>query len=266
MSLPLGILIMPRPPLAGVVERCQRYEAMGVQSVWLCDHFVDQRFGPLFESWTLLAALAAATSRIRLGTAATCLPYRRPAVLAKSAATVDHISGGRLELGLGSGWWRPEFERFGYEFPPPAERARRFAETVATLQELFATLRPAPVQRPYPPFVLAAQGPKMLETVARHGDGWLASFGLSPAEIGDRNRLLDVRCAAHGRSPVAVRRISLWTPWVQEGNPWHSLASFAEFVATYRAAGVTEFILEEPRPDQAAAFQQIAQTAVEWTR
>lgn len=93
MSLPIGILIMPRPPLAGIVARCREYETMGFQSVWVCDHFADQQFEPLFESWTLLSALAATTSRVRLGVAATCLPYRQPAVLAKSAATVDHIAG-----------------------------------------------------------------------------------------------------------------------------------------------------------------------------
>lgn len=266
MSLPVGILIMPRPPLAGIVARCRQYEAMGFRSVWLCDHFVDQQFGPLFESWTLLAAVAASTSRIRLGVAATCLPYRQPAVLAKSAATVDHISAGRLELGLGSGWWRPEFERFGYEFPPPAERVRRFTETVATLQTHFAMFHPPPVQRPYPPFVLPAQGPRMLETVARYGDGWLASFGLTPAEISTRNRRLDARCAAHGRSPAALRRIFLWTPWVQAGNPWDSITSFDQFVTRYQEAGVAEIILEEPRPDQAAVFQQIAQNVIESTR
>lgn len=266
MSLPIGILIMPRPPLAGIIDRCRQYEAMGFHSVWLCDHFVDQQFGPLFESWTLLATLAAATSRIRLGVAATCLPYRQPAVLAKSAATVDHISEGRLELGLGSGWWQPEFECFGYEFPSPAERVRRFTASVATLQTQFAGFQPPPVQRPCPPFVLAAQGPKMLETVARYGDGWLASFGLSPAEISDRNRLLDSLCVSYGRSPAALRRIFLWTPWVQPGNPWDSLSSFEEFLTGYQAAGVSEIILEEPRPDQAVVFQQIAQVGVESMR
>ena len=260
MSLSLGILIMPRPPLTGIIERCRQYESLGFNSVWVCDHFVDQQFGPLYESWTLLTALAAATSRIRLGVAATCLPYRHPAILVKSAATVDHVSGGRLELGLGSGWWRPEFDRFGYEFPSPAERVRRFRETVATLPELFAELRPPPVQRPYPPLVLAAQGPKMLETVAAYGDGWLASFGLSPAEISVRNRLLDDRCAAHGRPPADLRRILLWTPWVQEANPWASVDAFDAFVGGYQAAGVTEIILEEPAPAHTGALLPIAET------
>jgi alkanesulfonate monooxygenase SsuD/methylene tetrahydromethanopterin reductase-like flavin-dependent oxidoreductase (luciferase family) len=260
MLLSLGILIMPRPPLAGIIERCRRYESLGFESVWLCDHFVDQQYGPLYESWTLLAALAAATSRIRLGAAATCLPYRQPAVLVKSATTVDHISSGRLEMGMGSGWWRPEFDRFGYEFPSPAERVRRFTETVAALPKLFAELSPPPVQRPYPPLILAAQGPKMLETVAAHGDGWLASFGLSSAEISVRNHLLDDRCAADGRPPAALRRIFLWTPWVQEVNPWASVVAFQDFVGEYRAVGVTEIILEEPAPEQAGVFQQIAQT------
>lgn len=277
MPVQVGILIMPRPPLADLIRRCQRYEALGFQSVWLCDHFVDQQLGPLFESWTLLAALAATTSRVRLGIAATCVPFRHPAILAKSATTVDHISGGRVELGLGSGWWQPEFDRFGYDFLPASGRVRQFTATVATLKALFSensapiehpasevgpAMRPPPVQRPHPPFVLAAQGPRMLDTVARFGDAWLASFGLSAAAVKERNDLLDSRCTAYGRLPEQVRRIFLWAPWVQASDPWRSLASFIGFIDDYQAAGITEFIVDEPRPDQAATFREIVDRAL----
>ncbi|MDQ3411409.1 MAG: LLM class flavin-dependent oxidoreductase [Chloroflexota bacterium] len=278
MTLRIGILIMPRPPLASIIERCRQYEALGFDSVWLCDHFVDQALGPLFESWTLLAAIAASTSRSRLGIAATCVPFRHPALLAKAATTVDHISGGRLELGLGAGWWQPEFERFGYDFPPPDDRTTRFIEAVTALRLLFteqevtlrgsslaltnATMLPKPVQRPHPPLVLAAQGPRMLDTVARHGDAWLASFGLTWQEIRERNDRLDERCLAYGRAPARVRRIFLWAPWVQEIDPWSSAAAFADFISAYRAAGITEVILDEPRHDQRDQFATIVLTTL----
>ncbi|MDQ3692845.1 MAG: LLM class flavin-dependent oxidoreductase [Chloroflexota bacterium] len=278
MTLRIGILIMPRPPLAAIIERCRQYEALGFDSIWLCDHFVDQALGPLFESWTLLAAIAASTSRLRLGIAATCVPFRHPALLAKAATTVDQISGGRLELGLGAGWWQPEFERFGYDFPPPGDRTTRFIEAVTALRLLFteqevtfrgsslaltnATMLPKPVQRPHPPLVLAAQGPRMLDTVAHHGDAWLASFGLTWQEIGERNDRVDERCRAYGRSPAEVRRFFLWAPWVQAIDPWRSAAAFADFIGAYQAAGITEIILDEPRHDQRDVFATIVRTTL----
>lgn len=274
MSVRVGMLIMPRPPIGAIIRRCQDYEALGFDSVWLCDHFVDQALGPLFESWTLLAALAASTTRIRLGIAATCIPFRHPALLAKMATTVDHLAGGRLELGLGAGWWQPEFDRFGYRFLPPADRAARFTETVSGLKRLFgddevtvhdaswlltkAVMHPKPIQRPRPPLVLAAQGPRLLDTAARFGDAWLTSFGLSEDDIRWRNTLLDERCAAYGRSPAALRRIFLWAPRVQDADPWSSISAFTGFVRQYQAAGITELILDEPRADQRQVFDRIA--------
>ena len=275
-SLRFGMLTMQHPPWSALLDRWLAYEALGFDSIWVCDHFVGQQGEPLFEAWTLLAALAARTERVRLGVVVTCGTFRHPALLAKEAATVDHVSGGRLELGLGAGWWAAEHATYGIPFPPPAERVARFREGVAVLSCLLGTgeervdyagdllclraaaCRPAPVQRPRPPLALAAQGPRMLEVVARHADAWVGSFGLSPDEVAMRNLLLDERCATLGRDPRELRRIFVWAPWVQALDPWASPDAFRDFVGRYHAAGVTEFVFDEPRPEQRPILERIA--------
>ena len=270
------MLTMQYPPWAALLARWREYEALGFDGVWVCDHFVAQQGEPLFESWTLLAALAMATERVRLGTAVTCGTFRHPAVLAKEIATVDHLSGGRLEIGLGAGWWEVEHAAFDIPFPSPPERIERFRETVEVVDRLLraaddpvsydgrhhelraATCRPGPVQRPRPPLVLGAQGPRMLEVVAAHADAWMASFGLSPDEVATRNRRLDDLLVARERDPETVRRVFLWAPWVQDLDPWSSLDAFHDFVGRYRAAGVTDFVLDEPRPEQRTTFERVA--------
>jgi len=148
-------------------------ESLGYDAVWLEDHFQSWIGDPrrnTHECWTTLSAVAEATDRVRLGTLVTSQSYRHPALLAKMAATVDRVSDGRLELGLGGGWYEAEYDRFGYEFrEPPAERLRRLAETVEILQGLWtnetyshrgenldidledAFCEPHPVQDPHPP-------------------------------------------------------------------------------------------------------------------
>src|SRR5436305_4469426 len=120
------------------VARWQYFEKLGFDSVWDCDHYVQpsRPTGPYFEGWTLLAGLAARTERIRIGVLVSCNTFRHPALLAKEAATVDHISNGRLELGLGAGWYVPEHEMLGIPFPAPAELVGRFREAVEIVDSL----------------------------------------------------------------------------------------------------------------------------------
>lgn len=266
---------MQYPPWPVLLARWQAYEEMGFDSIWVCDHFVSangQR--ALFEAWTLLAALAAQTRRIRFGTAVTCMAFRHPAILAKEAITLDHISGGRVEIGLGAGWWAAEHAMYGFDFLSPPARVARFRETVEILDRLLrhevttyagktfqlrgAPSRPQPQQQPRPPLALAAQGPKMLDVVAAYADRWMVSFGLGVDEISERNALLDERCAALGRDPRQVRRIFLWAPWVQAADPWSSPAAFAGFVNRYRAAGITDFIFDEPQREQYPILERVA--------
>src|SRR5215831_16061226 len=176
------------------LDRWLLFERLGFDSAWDCDHYVQpsRPDGPYFEGWTLLAALAARTRRIRLGVLVSSNTFRHPALLAKEAVTVDHVSDGRLEVGIGAGWYVPEHTAFGLEFPPPAELVDRFREAVEIVDLLLrqeittyagrhyrlteAPSRPLPVQRPRPPFTLGAHGPRMLRIVAKHADTW-NSFG-----------------------------------------------------------------------------------------
>ncbi len=125
-------------PYATLVERWQYFESLGFDSLWDCDHYVQpsRPTGPYYEGWTLLAALAARTERVRVGVLVSSNTFRHPALLAKEAATVDHISGGRLDLGIGAGWYVPEHEMYGLDFPPPAERVARFRECVEIVDAL----------------------------------------------------------------------------------------------------------------------------------
>src|SRR5579862_8295999 len=164
------------------------------ESIWNWDHFyplTGDLTGPNFEGWTMLAAMAALTSRIRVGCQVTGMPYRHPAVLANMAATVDHISSGRLILGIGAAWNEMECTAYGIPLPPLKERFDRFDEGVEAIIALLtqpeatydgqyvqltnARCEPKPVQRPHPPITIGGNGRKRtLRTVARHAQQWNA--------------------------------------------------------------------------------------------
>src|SRR6266498_4001116 len=133
-----GIQTIPNRPYPDLVARWRDCEALGFDSIWLPDHFVPtfRPDLPLFEAWTLLAGLTTVTSRVRIGVLVSCNTFRHPALLAKQATTVDHVSGGRLELGLGAGWYVPEHEMLGIDFSGPAERVARFREAVEIVDRL----------------------------------------------------------------------------------------------------------------------------------
>lgn len=261
-------------PWETLVRHWQTFEALGFDSVWNCDHFQRPSLpdDPYLEGWTSLAALAASTSRVRIGTLVSSNTFRHPALLAKQAVTVDHVSNGRLELGLGTGWYEPEHERFGLPFPPPAELVGRFREAVTLIDRLFrddtttfegryygvtaAPFRPGSVQRPRPPLTLGAHGPRMLRIVAECADRW-NSFGTA-AEIRDRGEQLNEQCAAIGRDPgEIVRSLYGWT--LKLGvDPWESSGAFEEVVGRYRAVGIDEFLMEAPHEEQFGVMERVA--------
>src|SRR5919197_3048090 len=173
-ELRFGICTDQNLPFETLVERWQYFGRLGFDSVWDCDHFnqPSRPDGPYFESWTLVAALAARTERIRLGVLVSSNTFRHPALLAKQAVTVDHVSNGRLDLGLGAGWYEPEHRMFGLDFPGAGALVDGFHEAVAIIDGLLRTagdsfsyggrhyhldaahFSPGPVQRPRPPLVL----------------------------------------------------------------------------------------------------------------
>ncbi|AGB30616.1 F420-dependent oxidoreductase [Natrinema pellirubrum DSM 15624] len=196
-------------------------ERLGYDAVWLEDHFQSWIGDPrraTHECWTTLSAVAEATDEIRLGTLVTSQSYRHPALLAKMAAGVDQVSDGRLELGLGGGWYEAEYDRFGYEFrEPPAERLRRLAETVEILQGLWtnetyshegrhleidledAFCEPKPVQDPHPPIWIGGGGEQFtLRYAAELADGW--NYGtLEPDGFADKLDVLRDHCESEAR-------------------------------------------------------------------
>jgi alkanesulfonate monooxygenase SsuD/methylene tetrahydromethanopterin reductase-like flavin-dependent oxidoreductase (luciferase family) len=269
-----GIVTDQNLPWSELVERWQLFEALGFESAWDCDHLVQpsRPTGPYYEAWTLLAGLAVVTSRIRIGVLVSCNTFRHPSLLAKQAVTIDHLSNGRLDFGLGAGWYEPEHPMFGFDFPSPTERYERFREAVELTNLLLrndtssyegrfyqtqtALMRPRPIQQPRPPFVLAAHRSRMLRIVAEFADTW-NSFG-TVDEMRQRNQILDEHCVAIGRDPSTIVRSLYGWASMMPSDPWASTEAFRDMVGRYAEAGVNEFLIDQPRPDQQAALERVA--------
>ena len=188
-------------------EVALRAEELGYDSVWLNDHFFTSRLfhplppptAPFYESWVTLSALAALTRRVRIGTLCSNVSFRNPALLAKMAACLDVISGGRLELGLGAGWFEDEHTAYGFAFPDMARRAQQLTEAVDIIKRMWAEetvtfdgrwfrtenayCSPKPLQSPRPPITIGARGSRtMLRVAARCADRWNIQTPISPAQ------------------------------------------------------------------------------------
>lgn len=254
------------------------FEELGFDSIWFCDHMQrpSRPDDPCLEGWTTLAALAALTTRPRLGLLVNSNTFRNPTLVAKEALTVDQISGGRLEVGLGAGWFEPEHERFGFDFPATGELVSRFKEGVEIIdlalrndtisydgkyyQVKEAPFRPRPVQQPRPPLTLGAHGPRMLKIVAQYADRW-NSFG-TLEEMKERSAALDEACAEIGRDPAEIRRsLYGWTIPLKI-DPWSSVEAFRDVVGRYQEIGISEFLMEAPFEEQFDMTERIAAEVV----
>lgn len=202
------------------VEAC---DALGIHSVWFMDHLYPPMLPqvPAFEAWTTAAALAPVTERVRFGHLVLCNGFRHPALLAKMAITLDHASGGRLALGIGSGSYAPEFAEFGMAFPSERERAARLGEALEVIRRLFtepsvsfegtyyrlrdAPSLPRPLQRPHPPIHVGGAGERRtLPVAARYADVWnCPTYAL--AELPRKLDVLRAECARIGRDPASLR-------------------------------------------------------------
>jgi alkanesulfonate monooxygenase SsuD/methylene tetrahydromethanopterin reductase-like flavin-dependent oxidoreductase (luciferase family) len=215
--------------VAGYAERA---EALGFAQVWVSDHFwtdLARYGGPAgrqgtLECWTTLAGLAMRTSRVRLGSLVLAAGFRPPGLLAKMIATLDRLSGGRLDVGLGAGWNQDEFVESGLPWGGPRERVARLEETLQLLRALlddpetpttfegrFASARgarviPGPVQRPWPPLWVGGRGDRMLGVAARAADGWNWCWSATPEQYAGRLEVLARACAQAGRPVESVRR------------------------------------------------------------
>jgi len=256
-------------------DQWQWFEELGFDSLWLPDHFFPTagRDKPILEAWTTLAGLAMVTSRARIGVLVSSNTFRHPALLAKQAVTVDHQSEGRLELGIGAGWFVEEHEVFGIDFPETKTLVDRFAEAVALIDEYLrndqttfdgehyqlrgAYNRPAPVQQPRPPLVMGAHGPRMLKLVAKYADTW-NSF--APAdELHRRNDQLTGFCEAIGRDPATLKRSMFYgVRQSPEEDPWESVDAFTDYIGRYSEAGMREFLLQPPPRERFGMVERIA--------
>jgi F420-dependent oxidoreductase-like protein len=197
----------------------------GFDHCWNMDHFAslfDSGESDIFEAWTALAGMAALTTRVRIGCSVTGNTYRHPGVLAKMAVTVDHLSGGRLEFGIGSAWAENEHTMFGLPFATVRDRADWLEESLQIIRSLWteprttfagkhyqvtdAIAEPKPVQRPYPPIWIGGSGRKRtLRMAAEYADVWNAAGG-EPHEVAELCGVLDQHCADIGRDPAHIRR------------------------------------------------------------
>ena len=222
-------------PWGDLLELVRHLEATGWDGAWLSDHFMpneDDTTGPYAEAWVCLAALAASVPRIRLGVLVSGNTYRHPVVLAKMAAQVDIVSGGRLVLGLGAGWQENEHVAYGIPFYGVGERLRRLEEACRVIRGLFdaertsfhgryyrlrdAPLSPSPVQRPRPPLLIGGGGERVtLRIAARYADEW--NVRGTPEEFASKVRVLERHCAAVGRDPSEIRRSAYATFAVTAG-------------------------------------------------
>jgi len=244
------------------------------ESAWLFDHFYpifSDSTGPCLEGWTALAALAQATERIRVGVLVTGNVYRHPAVLANMAATVDIVSGGRLELGVGAGWNEEECGAYGIDLPPLRERFDRFDEALEVVTGLLsdtttdfagehyrlsgARCEPKPVQRPHPPICIGGSGEKRtLRSVARFAQHWNHPGG-SPEDIAQKLDVLRGHCADIGRDPSEI----LVSTHVRF-EPGADASAIADQVAALEAAGVQLGIVYLPTPHTPAALEPLAES------
>jgi F420-dependent oxidoreductase-like protein len=220
-------------PFSDLVATARHAEETGWDRVYLADHFMTNnaaRTG-IGECFTTLAALGALVPRLRVGSLVAGNTYRHPAVLANMAATIDHISGGRVVLGIGAGWQQNEHEAYGIELPPPGPRLRRFEEACAVLRSLLsqshttfdgeyyqlvdAPLEPRPIQDPIPLLIGGAGEKVMLKIVARYADEWNC-WG-TPETLRHKIQVLSQHCAAVGRDPTTIHK-SAQVLWVMEGE------------------------------------------------
>lgn len=287
-SLRFHVLLLPNVGWLELKRRVVRLEELGFEVAALADHFVDwtNPRAPWFESWTTLSALAEATRTIRLSTVVSQIPLRNPAMLARQVLTLDHVSQGRVELGLGTGLSiDPSYAMAGLPNWETGERVERFAEYVDLVGQLLAQevttysghyyrvegacMNPRPVQAPRPPILVAALAPRMLRLAARYADIWNSlsfrpGFAEQLSETRERSEAIDTACAAIGRDPATLRRS--YTMFDTEARHrggairyYESAGRFCDEVSRLVELGISDVGVYYPLdPAQLATFEAIA--------
>lgn len=269
----LGVVLIPTDPWPESVADARRIEALGYHHLWVYDHLTWRRYRdrPWHGIYPWLTGIATATERIRVGTMVSSPNIRHPVTLAKDAMTIDHISAGRLTIGLGAGGLGFDATAFGQDELSPGQRVARFAEFASVLDGLLrgeltnhegrwytvdeARMIPGCVQSPRVPLALAGRGPRGVRVAARLGDAWITNGGPledpSPSEhrgaIAAQVRLFERTCEEAGRDPATVGRIVMISGL--DGKPMDSIDNFDETVDYYRGLGFTDLVFHHPRSD-----------------
>lgn len=262
----IGTVMWPMQSWPEAGELWRRAEDLGFRHAWVYDHLAWRGTTPWYDAYTTLAAAAAVTSRIRIGTMVTSPNFRHPVPTAHAIKTIDHVSGGRVAIGIGSGGTHRTSDAgvLGGDAWTPGERASRFAEWTELLDRLltgpkttfegdYYTARdviaePGCVQRPRVPFVIAGDGPRGMRVAARHGTGWVTGGGAEGVEPYDavRSRLAALRaaCEEEGRGLDDLIFMTGFTdePWLESPD------AFADLAGRYAELGITEIVLHWPRP------------------
>jgi alkanesulfonate monooxygenase SsuD/methylene tetrahydromethanopterin reductase-like flavin-dependent oxidoreductase (luciferase family) len=290
-EMKFGIAVLQSFPWSELEKIWQTLDSLNFDSMWVADHFVNYT-NPAqswFEGWTTLGGMAGCTSRIRIGTLVTSIPFRNPAVLARQAMTIDHISNGRLNIGIGAGApgnIDPSYKMAGIENWSSKERTERLKEQAEIIDLLLcntsasykgkyyqledAMMAPGPVQKPRPPITIAAHTKASLRVAAEHADTWNSfgtEFGAPPEVVVEvtrkRSELIDKYCEELGRDPGTLTR-SLLVFGAEGNTAFASGEHFTEVVERYSEIGINELIFFYPffAPNQIPNLGQIARDVI----
>jgi probable F420-dependent oxidoreductase len=236
-----GVQVRPQHTTYQSMRDCwRRCEDLGIDVLYTWDHFFPlsgDPEGPHFECWSLLAAMAEVTGRVEFGALVTCNSYRNPALLATMAKTIDHISGGRLILGLGAGWFQRDYDEYGYPFGTAGDRLRALGAALPVILDRWARDVPPPVRQPIPILIGGAGERVTLKLTARYADLW--NCVARPDGLAHKNAVLDRWCAEIGRDPGAIERtVGVEVP--DTADP--------DLLDQFVAAGADQLIIRFPEP------------------
>lgn len=272
-DLRIGVWTSQSIPWETIREQWQTIEGLGFDCAGAVDHFMPTAGDEdvdFLEGWTLVTALAAQTPRLNVTILVSGNTYRNPVLLAKQAVTLDHVTGGRVILGLGAGWYVREHEAFGFDLPPAGVRVDMISEAIGVIRALMAEQRttfngqhyqlndapfqPKPVQEGGLPIMVGAQKSRMLRVVAEQADIWNVNH--NPQKMAEFGAILDKHCAAIGRDPASIRRSGFAFDRVLGYDAFADIDTFRHTLQEYIRAGASEVYFKFPEGAGAKTLEQ----------